>query len=450
MPKTRHHRSSRRVPPLKDSDFDHEIHLVDKDGDEASFEPSSAGPSSQRDSVTPSAAVPQVVEGGGGPDGEARGQEEGGQPSVVVEEPTPQVEAAGGPTASAKTPHVRGKPKTPESEIDILYENQRGGFLCGIPLFSSKALGNLDPPAWTNFAHKPSPTDIHTAQVPDPSWEWAWPEWRINYDEGVDEDGWTYSFAFSKKFSWHKARWWNSFVRRRAWIRKRIKKEGGYSAQDAQMLNPDYFTVRPSSETARDRSPSRASTVRGSTASILSAANGEGAESPAIEHAEELLRVLRVSRIDREKIEAVDNYLANAKEDLQGLQTIMHEIMSLFVFQASRRVLLGKLTGVYDKAVAEQKEAKGTSSPDLDRKVENLAAAVKHADEEVKRLEYWSDVKRIAEEGESQGAVDQKQGWDSTWQGVDRSGPSAPPAPTASSPEARVRDAKEDHAGKYP
>jgi hypothetical protein len=240
----------------------------------------------------------------------------------------------------------------------------------------------------------------------------------------VDEDGWEYSFAFSKKFAWHKAQWWNSFVRRRAWIRKRVKKDRGYLAQDQYMLNPEYFTIRPSSEMARERSPSRASTTRGSRLS-MSTVNMEGAERPVIEHADDLLRVLRASRIDREKIEAVENYLANAQEDLRGLQDIMHEIMSLFVFQASRRVLLSRLTEVYDKTAAEQEKQKETNL-ELDRKVKNLAAAVKHADEEVKRLEYWSDVKGIANEGESKGAVDQGQGWDETWRGVDKSGPSAP------------------------
>jgi len=441
MPKTRHHRSSRRVPPLKDSDFDHEIRLVDKDEDEAPLRPSSAGPSSQREASASTAPAPRAADGEDRPDGRLRGHEETGQPSVMVEGPTPQVEV-GDPVLGAKTAAKdHGKPQTSESELDVLYENQRGGFLCGIPLFSSMALGNLDPPAWTNYAHRPSPTNINTAQVPDPSWEWAWPEWRINHDEGTDDDGWTYSFAFAKTFSWHKARWWNSFVRRRAWIRKRVKKDGGYLAQDSHMLNPEYFTIRPSSEMARDRSPSRASTVGGSRAS-MSTAHMEAAEPSVIEHADELLRVLRVSRIDREKIEAVDNYLANAKEDLEGLQSIMHEIMSLFVFQASRRVLLSKLTEVYDEAAAEQKKVKDTN-PELDRKVENLAAAVKHADEEVRRLEYWSDVKGIAEEGESKGAVDQEQGWDPTWRGVDKSGPSAPPAPT---PETKKGDA-DGHGG---
>lgn len=339
-------------------------------------------------------------------------------------EPTPQVRADG-PGFGARTGRDRGKSRPPESAIDILYENQRGGFLCGIPLFSSKALGNLDPPAWTNQAHRPSPTDIHTAQVPDPSWEWAWPEWRINHGEGVDEEGWEYSFAFAKMFSWHKAHWWNSFVRRRAWIRKRIKKVPDYQGQDPHMLNTEYFSIRPSSELSRDRSPSRTSSPRGSRMS-MSAASVDGAEKPTrIEHVSELLEVLRRCRIDREKIEAVDNYLRNAQEDLAGLQDVMHEIMSLFVFQASRRVLLTKLTEVHEETAARLRKGKD-ASPELERMAKNLGEAVKHADEEVRRLEYWSDVKGMAEEGDSKGAVDRKKGWHEDWQGVDRSGPSAP------------------------
>lgn len=71
------------------------------------------------------------------------------------------------------------------SEIDILYQNERGLILCGLHLFSGAALGNLDPAPWTNIANKTSATNTSNAQVPDPSWEWAWPEWIINHDDGV-------------------------------------------------------------------------------------------------------------------------------------------------------------------------------------------------------------------------------------------------------------------------
>ena len=257
---------------------------------------------------------------------------------------------------------------------------------------------------------------------------------------------------FSKKFSWHKPAWWNSFVRRRAWIRKRTKKENKHYSQDtsSMMFNPEYFTVRPSSEI--ERSPSRLTSTsqqpqrapsRGSRLSISIGVDDFTRED--IETVDELLLVLRQSRIDREKIEAVDNYLEHSTEDeLEGLQHVMHEIMSIFVFQASRRVLLTRLTEVYDRTVERQKKLqkkkKGDGRPSTDgdkdseeaktkKRAENLAKAIKHADEEVRRLEYWSDVKGMAEGGDSKGAVDYSQGWDTSWQGVDKSGPSEPPPP---------------------
>ncbi|KAK0638802.1 hypothetical protein B0T16DRAFT_449697 [Cercophora newfieldiana] len=462
MPRVKHHRSSRRVPPPKDSDFDHEINLVDhapspststQDGDSLrspSRASSAAGPSSEHrreqpdttaaeartpngDAVaTPDAAIPK---------GDDHPSSAPNNPLVQVQEPTPlATERPESPDLSpAPIPKpAPKKPTPPESEIDILYENQRGGFLCGVPLFSSKALGNLDPPPWTNFAHKPSPTDITNAQVPDPSWEWAWPEWRINHDDGMDEDGWEYSFMFAKKFSWHKARWWNSFVRRRAWTRKRVRKDKdrGYSLEggmESNRLDPGYFSVRQSVEA--ERSPSRTGgSVRGS---VISSMNGADIIPPEIETVEELLAVLRASRIDREKIEAVENYLEHAKDELNGLGGVMHEIMTVFVFQASRRALLSKLTDVYDKACAERErrgkhmdgssgEGEGEGEDELQRRVGNLAEAVKHADEEVKKLEYWSDVKMVVTEGDSKGAVDGNQGWEDGWTGLDRSGAKAP------------------------
>ncbi|KAK0728687.1 hypothetical protein B0T26DRAFT_810581 [Lasiosphaeria miniovina] len=456
MPKIKH-RSSRRAPPPKDSDFDHEIKLVDhsapaprSSGQDESSRPTSsretadAGPSSARPG---SGIAPYSLDNGEvgavgngtrtGPDDErASSIPNGNGPSVQVEQPTPLHEPQGpadtgalttSTAADSKMAKSNTKPKSPESVVDILYENQRGGFLCGIPLFSSKALGNLDPPPWTNSANHASPTDIYTAQVPDPSWEWGWSAWRINHDDEVDEDGWEYSFMFSKKFSWHKARWWNSFVRRRAWIRKRVKKDQGYlESLDPHMLNTEYFTIRSSMDLSLERSPSRGASNRGSRVS-LSTGNLEPVEKPDIEHTDTLLAVLRESRIDREKIEAVDNYLEHAVDDLAGLKEAMHEVMSVFVFQASRRVLLVKLTEVYDKMAAEQNKAgKDQDKADATQKEKNLEAAIHHADEEVRRLEYWSDVKSMAEEGDSKGAADHQQGWDPSWQGVDNSGPSAP------------------------
>jgi hypothetical protein len=352
-------------------------------------------------------------------------------PNLGVE-PTPNpVEAGKKAAIKARQTAADG-----EAEIDILYQNERGGFLCGIALFSSKALGNLDPAPWTNRYHKPSPTDIHTAQVPDPSWQWAWPEWRINHDEGVDQGGWEYSFMFSKKFSWHGAKWWNSFVRRRAWIRRRVKKLEEEVPSDPHMLNTEYFDIRPASQASQrsrshsrghSRSASATGSMLGSRASTSRFSKGEwldDGEPQEIESVEVLLGVLRRARIDREKLEAVDNYLEHADQDLVHLRDEMGEIMRLFVFQASRKLLLAHLTHTLDTTIEELGRE---DSPRLRERREHLAAAIREADEEVRKLAYWSDVKEMVEKGESKGAVDEENGWSpEDWQGVDQSGPAAP------------------------
>ncbi|KUI58417.1 Meiotically up-regulated gene 65 protein [Cytospora mali] len=450
-------RRSRRALPLKDSDYDHEIALVDHAAEtptpqavtpqqtdttslaesepesrpqpEAEQRPSSSslrapsGTHSPRRSTT-SSSTESRKSSKSSRKSRSRGSSPGeaGIPTVHVNEPTP-VE---GPRLPASTPNGNpGRRNTPESAIDVLYENERGGILCGLPLFSPKALGQLDPPNWTNASHKPSPTSIKTAQVPDPSWTWAWPEWHINQDVGVDENGWEYSFMFAKLFSWHPARWYNSCVRRRAWTRKRVKRDPEAESNDPHMLNAEYFTVRPSMETNRSGSRassrhSKASRTRMSVSSWVSAKSGE---KPDIEDIETLMAILRRSRIDREKLEAVDDFLEHGEEELIHLQHKMHDIMAMFVFQASRRVLLFSLKQAFDKTLEELKE---NATERLQRRSDSLKAAIRHADEECRRLEYWSDVKKVVREGGTETATDKCEGWDESWRGVDNSGPPEP------------------------
>ncbi|KAI1501489.1 hypothetical protein F5X99DRAFT_201308 [Biscogniauxia marginata] len=458
-------RSSRRAPPLKDSEIDHEISLVDHSVPDQDSHSQSTEPHNSVDLST--SAQPLIPSDPG--TSLTPPPEENAPPSnaSVTESGPSNGQVATRPAANSPPPSNKGKepvstqnslsetcsrnkrlsqrqkhpPKEPETEIDILYENQRGGFLCGIPLFSSAALGNLDPPPWTNFAHKPSPTDITNAQVPDPSWEWAWPEWRINRDEEIqtDEDGWEYSFMFSKKFSWHGPKWYNSFVRRRAWIRRRVKKGIGYQANDLHLMNPDYFTVAPTKKHHRNvtlaigepekaslsqrsrasQEPSRTSNEGfGRTRELMGDDENDYVQAE-IKTAAELMLFLRRSRIDREKLDAVENYIQNCTDDLSELQHHMHEIMSIFVFQASRKLLLTRLIQLHDDVVKEEKKGK---SLETKRKAEHLVEAIKHADEEVRRLEYWSDIKGMAESGESGGAVDCNKGWGSGWEGLDNSG----------------------------
>lgn len=249
----------------------------------------------------------------------------------------------------------------------------------------------------------------------------------------MDEGGWEYSFAFSKKFSWHGARWYNSFVRRRAWTRKRAKKKPEDLSVDPHMLNGDYFNIRPASVIAKNRlsQPSLSSSRVPSMTSLSSAGEMEQVK-PKIDNIETLMQTLRFARIDREKLEATGNYLENAV-DLGQLDEEMHEVMALFVFQASRRLLLSHLMSFYDdtkKALEENKD-----DEDLKERQAALKTALKHADEEVRRLAYWSDVKKMAENGESRGAVDGDRGWDECWEGVDQSGPAPPDKSKGPDPE---------------
>jgi hypothetical protein len=135
---------------------------------------------------------------------------------------------------------------------------------------------------------------------------------------------------------------------------------------------------------------------------------------------------LRLARIDREKTEAVESFIKHGGEDLCYLQDKMHDIMRMFIFQASRRSLLTHLLKIFNDASEQQKEITENGKevePELKRRFDNLEAAVKHADEEVKMLEFWSDVKHMAEKGHTKGAVDESQGWDQSWTGLDDSGP---------------------------
>ena len=121
------------------------------------------------------------------------------------------------------------------------------------------------------------------------------------------------------------------------------------------MLNPEYFTIHP----AQDRSLSRGSTRDGSTSIRRSY------EQPASQEIEEvfstdvrdigsLIKALRFSRIDREKMEAVENFTKNGGDELYYLRDNMHEIMSQFIFQASRRLVLAHLTKIFDEPTDEK------------------------------------------------------------------------------------------------
>jgi len=210
--------------------------------------------------------------------------------------------------------------KDGDSEIDVLYENQRGSFVFGMPLFSSQSLLNFDPAPWTNSLGRLSSVNITNAQVPDPSWEWAWNTWYVDMSHDVDEQGWQYSFMFQKKFAWHGTHpWFHSFVRRRRWLRKRIRKDpelalGKYQAapEQGKRLNANYFLISPRGEDQAQSELGERPGEQQPTDDLMDTLMSDIDDLPT------LLRSLKYATVDREKINMVLTYMDKASADTQN------------------------------------------------------------------------------------------------------------------------------------
>lgn len=291
-------------------------------------------------------------------------------------------------------------------EYDILYENQRGAFFCGIPLYSHSSLMPIDPSPWVNKDFKDSPVNITNAQVPDPSWEWTWRSWYVDMSHDVDEEGWQYSFAFGRNFAWHGTHpWFHSFVRQRRWLRKRAKKEHAHGTGEpgslgaAHDLTGDYFTIH----SKRDRSPVSAVDGPGKTARPTSYLSFQGTldvdEPPEdVRDIASLLKALRFATIDREKIEVVKKFVHQGGEELIYLKDHIPDIMSFLVFQNSRRQLLSLLKETANEARHHRQKHEDDQNPESDaesRRIDNILAAVDAANAQISGLEYWSDRKDI-------------------------------------------------------
>ena len=312
------------------------------------------------------------------------------------------------------------KAKEQETATDILYENQRGLFLFGYPLYSSRSLLNLDPSPWTNGAFEDSAVDIRNAQVPDPTWAWAWKRWYVDMSDDVDEEGWQYSLSFGKKFGWHGTHpWFHSAVRRRRWLRKRVRVGGGHR-EDAHSLNPDYFTIH----SAR-REPSRgSSTERGAAtgnrssyySGRFSAPDESESEVEDVTNVVSLIQGMKKTTVDRKKLDLLKNFLTNGGEELHFLPNAIPEILQLLLYQNSRRQVLS----VLEQALYEEKDsshaqssdkaktpASSSTSPAPISRTEDLRTAIQAVHDNIKNVEYYSDVKAIERQyhgGDSSGS----------------------------------------------
>ena len=101
----------------------------------------------------------------------------------------------------------------------------------------------------------------------------------------------------------------------------------------------------------------------------------------------------------------------------------------MLIFQNSRRQMLSNMMRTFEAASQHRAEHKKKGEPEdgaEERRISNLLRAVKAADEECKKLEYWSDIRKVTRDGDAIDAADPEKGWDHSWQGLDESGPPLP------------------------
>ena len=313
--------------------------------------------------------------------------------------------------------HIRSKraakAKETESATDILYENQRGWFLFGYPLYSSRSLLNLDPASWTNAEFEDSPVDIRNAQLPDPTWAWAWKRWYVDMTDDVDEEGWQYSLSFGRRFSWHGTHpWFHSAVRRRRWLRKRVKIAPHHATENkAHELSQDYFTIHSARrESSRGSSADRNTSARRSSFfGIRSVDDDSESEEEDITNVASLLTEMKETTIDRKKLDAVQNFVAAGGDELSFLTDAVPEVLSMFMYQNSRRQMLAILENAVHE-VKDQRKEKGKDPPprspgggilppaNTPLRVEGLKKSIHAVHENIKEVEYFSDVRAMEQQ----------------------------------------------------
>lgn len=306
--------------------------------------------------------------------------------------------------------------------IDVLYENQRGLFLCGIPFYSANSLLNFDPSGWQTSTFQDSPVNITNAQVPDPSWAWDWRSWYVDMSHDVDEEGWEYSFSFSPNFAWHGNHpWFHSFCRRRRWLRKRVRiyarfneKQDDRDFPNGHKLAPDYFTIHPSRQVrSRSTSGDRSATRRSSTVAGFGAAGDDVENLDDIPNVSTLMQAVRHARVDREKIGAVKQFLDQGGDELFFLADNIPLIMDDFIYQTSREQLQTSLLQFLRDAIEDRDSAKDENSSDKQdskaRRVDNLLQTIDAAGVPAPDRGYLSNLKARAS-GKEEIPLDQSRG----------------------------------------
>ena len=203
------------------------------------------------------------------------------------------------------------------------------------------------------------------------------------------------------------------------------------------MLTPDYFTIHPTKTRSLDEI--RAESIATSTSGWRKSTADDDTESDVVDVHDiaTLLSLMKKATVDREKIILVRNFVQNADEEIVYLEDEIPHIMSILVFQNSRTTLLRLLVDEVNKAASHREEHRTQGKEEGDResrRIDYLLKASSAADRQVKKLEYWSDVRHMVRDGKTTGGVDGTS-WDSDeWLGVDASGPLSNELSTAKEP----------------
>ena len=313
--------------------------------------------------------------------GDSADEDAGGKTQPKPPKGTTHLKRLRGRAHVPKAKRATRQSRNQDTAIDILYENQRGAFFCGIPFYSAASLLQLDPAGWQNAHFQDSPVHITNAQVPDPSWMWSWKTWYVDMSHDVDDEGWEYSFAFGTKFSWHGSHpWFHSFVRRRRWLRKRVriksvKSEMQGGPQASHMMNQDYFTIH----VGRDESPDSRVDQATNAPSALPARSDDDAsdkDDDDVYNIYELVVALKKAKIDRQKISIVSSFLEHGEEELYYLAESMPEIVSLLIYPTSRAQLRSRLQESLDKVTKRPEESSQGDDTTFERRKQDLERAL--------------------------------------------------------------------------
>ncbi|KAJ2403011.1 hypothetical protein GGI23_000293 [Coemansia sp. RSA 2559] len=175
----------------------------------------------------------------------------------------------------------------------------------------------MDPPPWSDPSMKLILPNVHSFQLPDPSWQWVSPRWLIDMTLDVDDDGWQYSSRFGQAV-WHgRHSATRSFVRRRRWLRLRrrlrataphLSDPANANEATAAANNNVIVGLQPSANESKVRRKKTMLLASKFKNKVSSGYVGACPKSPTKPEANALAYTLKDGRYRSHNLKAVDSY----------------------------------------------------------------------------------------------------------------------------------------------